>query len=82
MDAFDHVDIDGRTLLCLLRLRGFVVEILLFIISSVVIISVFQELCQHALNVIKGFMLSLESLFLGLHTAAEIIIRVIVGHIN
>jgi len=40
-------------------------------IGVLIVVSVSQELCQHALNIVQDFMLSHKSLLLSLHAAMK-----------
>ena len=85
LDAFDIIDINCRTFLRLFSLRRFIIEILLRIMIAtgrVVIILVVQELRQYLLDIFQSCLLRSESLLLGLHMPTEIIIMVIVVHVD
>ena len=51
------------------------------ITGGLLIVSIGQELFQHALDVGQGLLLSPDSLLLSLHALAEIII-IIIGHVD
>jgi len=63
----------------------FIVEILLLIMiatDGIIIIPVTQELCQYLLDIFESYLLGPRSLLLGLHMPTEIIIMVIIGHVD
>jgi len=69
----------------MLGLGRFIVVVLLIfmiIIGCVIIISVYQKLSQHLMDVIQGFLLGLESLLLCLHAMTEIIIIIGISHVG
>ena len=50
--------------------------------ASVVVVSVIQELCQHLLDIIQGFLLSPESFLLCFHAMTEVIIIIVIDHVS
>jgi len=55
--------------------------LIIMIDAGVIGIPVSQELSEHLLDVIQGFLLSLESLLLCLHPPTEVII-IVAGHVS
>jgi len=55
--------------------------LIVMIVVGVIGILVSQELSEHLLDVIQGFLLSPRSLLLCLHPPTEVII-IVVGHVN
>ena len=69
----------------MLSLEWFIVVVLLIFMitaSCVIIVPVCQELSQYLLDVVQGFLLSLESLLLCLHAITEIIIIIVISHVG
>jgi len=64
--------------------RFIIVVFLIFVITTgcVIIILICQELIQHLLDVVQGFLLGLESLLLCLHATTEIIIIIDISHVG
>jgi len=54
---------------------------LVMITPGIIVISVNEELSEHLLNIVKGFMMSLRGLLLSFQPSAEVIITVI-SHIH
>ena len=55
--------------------------LLIMIAPGIIIIPVGEELNEHLLDVILGFLLSLRGLLLSFHSSAEVIISII-GHMH
>jgi len=83
LDAFNNLGIDWRTFFWLLSLKLFII-IMLFLIMiapGIIVIPVSEELSQHLLDVVQGFLLGLGGLLLGLHPSAKVII-IVNGHVS
>jgi len=68
-----------------LSLRGFRVGVLLLIeiaTDHVVIVPIVQELCRHLLDVFQSCLLNFDSLLLSIHMPMEIIIMLVVSHVD
>jgi len=54
---------------------------LVMIASCIIIISISEELSEHLLDVVQGFLLGLGGLLLSFHPSTEVII-VVIGHMH
>jgi len=68
-------------LLISLKLLIIIMFLLIVIASSIIIILIGEELSEHLLDVVQGFLLGLGGLLLSFHLSAEVIIAVI-GHMH